>query len=63
MSESASPSSTEKRPGIAHAIWTGGALWAGAALWLAGAVAGLWVLWSYENTPGVAAHSGRTLAN
>ena len=34
-----------------RAIW----LWAGATLWLAGAVAGLWVLWSYENTPGEAA--------
>ena len=26
-------------------------------MWLACAVAGLWVLWSYENTPGVAAES------
>ena len=34
-------------------------VWAGAALWLAGAVAGLWVLWSYENTPGDAATSGQ----
>jgi hypothetical protein len=34
-----------------RAIW----LWAGAAVWLAGAAAGLWVLWSYENTPGAAA--------
>jgi hypothetical protein len=38
-----------------RAIW----LWTGAALWLVGAVAGLWVLWSYENTPGKAATSGR----
>ena len=37
-----------------RALW----LWAGAALWLVGAVAGLWVLWSYENTPGEAAISG-----
>ena len=37
-----------------RAIW----LWAGAAMWLVGAVAGLWVLWSYENTPGEAATSG-----
>jgi len=34
-------------------------LWILAASWLGGAVAGLWVLWSYENTPGVAATSGR----
>ena len=37
-----------------RAVW----LWAGATLWLVGAVAGLWVLWSYENTPGEAAISG-----
>jgi hypothetical protein len=30
-------------------------LWAAAALWLAGAVSGLWVLWIYDNTPGMAA--------
>jgi hypothetical protein len=54
MSESASLSSSEKRRGIARAV----CLWAGAALWLTGAVAGLWVLWSYENTPGDAAHAG-----
>jgi hypothetical protein len=39
--------------GAMRAVW----LWAGAALWLAGAVAGLWVLWSYENTAGEAAIS------
>jgi hypothetical protein len=54
VSESKSPSSTEERPRIVRAV----CLWAGTALWLAGAVAGLWVLWSYENTPGAAAHPG-----
>ena len=54
MSESVSPSpSTEKR--LARAVW----LWTGAALWLAATVAGLWVLWSYENTPGDSATSGQ----
>jgi hypothetical protein len=33
-------------------------MWAMAVVWLAGAVGGLWVLWSYENTPGDAATSG-----
>jgi hypothetical protein len=28
-----------------------------AALWLGGAAAGLWVLWRYDNTPGVSAHA------
>ena len=58
MSESPVPLSAPKtaRGSAARAVW----LWAGAALWLAGAVAGLWVLWSYENTPGDAAKSGQT---
>ena len=56
MSESFTPvSATSDARGAVRAVW----LWAGAALWLAGAVAGLWVLWSYENTPGDAANSGR----
>jgi hypothetical protein len=36
-----------------RAVW----LWAAAAVWLAGAVAGLWVLWAYENRPGKGANS------
>jgi hypothetical protein len=34
-------------------------VWILAAVWLGGAVAGLTVLWSYENTPGTAATSGK----
>jgi hypothetical protein len=49
------PPSPEKGCTRLRAIW----LWGGAALWLIGAIAGLWVLWSYENTPGDAARSGR----
>jgi hypothetical protein len=52
MSDSVPSSSAAPRPRIARAVL----LWAGSAVWLAGAVAGLWVLWSYENTPGDAAH-------
>jgi hypothetical protein len=35
------------------AVW----LWTAAAVWLVGAVAGLWVLWAYENRPGESAKS------
>ena len=38
-----------------RAIWLSAAV----ALWIAGAAAGLWVLWSYENTPGEAAVAHR----
>jgi hypothetical protein len=36
-----------------------GAIWLSivTALWLSGAVGGLWVLWAYENRPGVSANS------
>lgn len=52
MAESFTPGSAPSgaREGM-RAIW----LWAAATLWLLGAVAGLWMLWSYENTPGDAA--------
>ena len=46
------PTSENRRR--SHGLW----LWAGGVLWLTFAVAGLWVLWSYENTPGDAARSG-----
>jgi hypothetical protein len=32
-------------------------LWVATALWMVAAVAGLWVLWAYENKPGVGANS------
>jgi hypothetical protein len=32
-------------------------LWVAAAVWLAGAVAGLAVLWTYDNAPGSSAHA------
>jgi hypothetical protein len=35
------------------AVW----LWTAAAVWLVGAIAGLWVLWAYENGPGEGAKS------
>jgi hypothetical protein len=49
------PGAEKARRGAPRAIW----VWAVATLWLAGAVAGLWVLWSYENTPGDGARSGQ----
>jgi hypothetical protein len=52
MSDSAAPQNTRRKT---HFVW----LWIAAAVWLASAVGGLWVLWSYENTPGVAASSDR----
>ncbi len=36
-----------------RAVW----LWTAAAVWLAGAVAGLWILWAYENRAGESAKS------
>jgi hypothetical protein len=36
-----------------RAVW----LWTAAAVWLVGAVAGLWVLWAYENRAGEGAKS------
>jgi hypothetical protein len=57
MADSLNPVSEPEnaRRSPVRALW----LWAGATLWLMGAVAGLWVLWSYENTPGDAATSGK----
>jgi len=52
MSESPTPDSKAEHR-RSRGLW----LWAGGAVWLTCAVAGLWVLWSYENTPGVAASS------
>ncbi len=40
-----------RRSQLKHPAW----LWAVAALWLGGAVAGLWVVWAYDNTPGAVA--------
>jgi hypothetical protein len=54
MSESVPATSTRESRRRSRGLW----LWAGGVLWLALAVAGLWVLWSYENTPGESASSG-----
>ncbi len=32
------------------------------ALWLASATGGLWVLWAYDNKPGIAANPAASLA-
>jgi hypothetical protein len=55
LTEFPTPPSSENRGGFTRALW----LWAAVAVWLTAAVAGLWVLWSYENTPGDAATSGQ----
>jgi hypothetical protein len=53
MPEAYSPESGGDSRQPRRSLW----LAVGGTLWLAGAIAGLWVLWSYENTPGVIASS------
>lgn len=45
----------EHAPRSTRSVW----VWIVAVSWLGAAVSGLWVLWSYENTPGIAATSER----